>query len=54
MNPVVLQLELYIADWEQFIYETGIYVSCITYMQGKQFFDEYTYTMLTDKPVWIY
>jgi hypothetical protein len=53
MNPVALQLELYVCDWQQFMHETGIYVSWYTYVMGKEYFDEYTYAMLTDEPVWI-
>jgi len=53
MNPVALQLQLFVCDWEQFMYETGIYVSWYTYFIGKQFFDEYTYAMITDEPVWV-
>lgn len=53
MNPVALQLELFVCDWEQFMYETGIYVSWFTYVMSKDYFDEYTYAMLTDEPVWV-
>lgn len=53
MKPFVYQLDLYVCDWKQFIYETGIYVSWYTYFIGKQFFDEYTYAIMTDEPVWV-
>ena len=53
MKPFVLQLDLYVCDWKQFVHETGIYVSWYTYYIGKQYFDEYTYAMLTDDPIWI-
>jgi len=53
MNPVALQLELFVCDWQQFMHETGIYVSWFTYVMGKDYFDEYTYAMLTDEPAWV-
>lgn len=53
MKPFVLQLDLYACDWKQFIHETGIDVPWYTYYIGKQYFDEYTYAMLTDDPIWI-
>jgi len=53
MNPVALQLELFVCDWQQFMHQTGIYLSWYTYYIGKQYYDEYTYAMLTDEPVWV-